>query len=483
MKKLKNTNGITLVALIITIIVLLILATVSIRLIMNGGIIGKSEKGVQDYSIAEEKEQIGLGYKEYQMEKFQETNPTLKVEGATVTPNEEGWTIKFTKSQREYELKTDGTIIGDSEKQAALANNPWGGAATESEVHPEYFNYEVITTAKVDENGNQKLARLADTSGNIKIAETNTMGTIKITGINNAMVYSEVGKGPSESDEENDKELYIAKAKEKLSRIVIPSTVKIKDGKYDTTGTEYRVVSIQLNNIDPYKYTDTEDKVNTEVVLPNTITSLDEKAFYKTGITRVTIPNSVTSIGKYAFYGTQLTSVTIPNSVTSIGEAAFYSTQLTSVTIPGSVTNIGETPFDCEINVVECHNNYSIENGVLFNKNKTQLLRYPEKKQEENYEIPNSVTSISKHAFIDAKLKSITIPNSVTDIGFGAFSRCVSISTITIPNNVTSMGEDVFLYWKESQTINIRAASKPSGWHFSWDGYCNANIVWNYTGN
>ena len=48
--KIPNTNhGITLVALIITIIVLLILAMVSIRLVMNGGIIGKAESGTQTY--------------------------------------------------------------------------------------------------------------------------------------------------------------------------------------------------------------------------------------------------------------------------------------------------------------------------------------------------------------------------------------------------------------------------------------------------
>ena len=110
-ERLKNTKGITLVALIITIIVLLILAMVSIRLIMNGGIIGKSEKATNDYSIAEEKEQIQLGFKEYQMAQFTDTNPTLKVEGANV----EGtgpWTITFAKSGRVYELGTDGKIPG-----------------------------------------------------------------------------------------------------------------------------------------------------------------------------------------------------------------------------------------------------------------------------------------------------------------------------------------------------------------------------------
>ena len=80
MKNLKNTwpinqsarqaKGITLVALIITIIVLLILAMVSIRLIMNGGIIGRAERGTKAYSEAEVQEQIKLAYSEWQTAQF-----------------------------------------------------------------------------------------------------------------------------------------------------------------------------------------------------------------------------------------------------------------------------------------------------------------------------------------------------------------------------------------------------------------------------
>ena len=61
-QKLKQSRGITLVALIITIIVLLILAMVSIRLVMNGGIIDRAEKGTKAYTEAEVQEQIKLAY-------------------------------------------------------------------------------------------------------------------------------------------------------------------------------------------------------------------------------------------------------------------------------------------------------------------------------------------------------------------------------------------------------------------------------------
>ena len=118
-KKIKSNSGITLVALIITIIVLLILAMVSISLIMNGGIIDRAERGVQAYSEAEEKEQIQLGYKEYQMAQFQEAQPQLKVEGATVTPKDGGgWTVAFA-SGRTYDVAANGTITEGSSSSSA----------------------------------------------------------------------------------------------------------------------------------------------------------------------------------------------------------------------------------------------------------------------------------------------------------------------------------------------------------------------------
>ena len=70
MNKLKNKNGITLVALIITIIVLLILAMVSISLVMNSGIIDKSKYAVDKYSEEEIAEQLKLAYSEYQMSQY-----------------------------------------------------------------------------------------------------------------------------------------------------------------------------------------------------------------------------------------------------------------------------------------------------------------------------------------------------------------------------------------------------------------------------
>ena len=135
-----------------------------------------------------------------------------------------------------------------------------------------------------------------------------------------------------------------------------------------------------------------------------------------TEITNLVIPNSVTSIGSYAFYYCSgLTSITIPNSVTSIGSYAFREcTGLTSVTIPNSVT--------------------SIEGGTFAGCSGLTSIT-----------IPNSVTSIGAEAFEGCSgLTSITIPNSVTSIGWAAFRECSGLTSVTIGSGVTSIGENAF---------------------------------------
>ena len=179
-----------------------------------------------------------------------------------------------------------------------------------------------------------------------------------------------------------------------------------------------------------------------------------------------TITDGAMSIGYSAFYGcTSLTSITIPNSVTSIADSAFYGcTSLTSMTIPNSVTSISDNAFaNCTsltaINIATENQNYVSVNGVLYNKDRTTIICYPEGKKDKNYEIIDGVTDIGSGAFLDCtSLTSITIPNSVTTIGSSAFGWCTSLISITIPDGVMSINYGTF-----SCCTNLESVIIPDG--------------------
>ena len=166
----------------------------------------------------------------------------------------------------------------------------------------------------------------------------------------------------------------------------------------------------------------------TSVTIGNGVTSIVDYAFYGcSGLTSITIPNSVTSIGIFAFSGcSSLTSVTIPNSVTSIGDGAFeYCSGLTSVTIPNSVTSICGAFDGCS-----SLTSVTVEEGNAVYDSRDNC---------------NAIIETATNTLIIGCQNTI-IPNSVTSIGDGAFSRCTGLTSITIPNSVTNIGNYAFSY-------------------------------------
>ena len=188
-----------------------------------------------------------------------------------------------------------------------------------------------------------------------------------------------------------------------------------------------------------------------EIVIPDNVTALGNNAFSSCeSLKSVVFGSSLTSIGYNAFNGCPLTELDLPESLTSIGDSAFsFCNEIRSITIRSNLTSIGENNFTGysleRIDVLGENPVYASENGVLLNRDKTEILCYPKASPNENYTAPDSITGIGDETFRGASnLTAVTLPEGLTHIGTGAFRSCGKLQRITIPAGVTSIADSVF---------------------------------------
>ena len=161
-------------------------------------------------------------------------------------------------------------------------------------------------------------------------------------------------------------------------------------------------------------------------------------------IETVCLPESLTTIGSEAFKDcSKLTSIDIPNKVTKLNDNTFANcTSLKNVSIGSGCTSISSTAFVGsnaieKIIVAGGNANYSSVDGALLNKEKTSIILYPKSKSGE-FVIPDTVTSISDHAFDNVpNLTKITIGANVKTIGARAFQNCNSLETVIFKDSDT----------------------------------------------
>lgn len=130
----------------------------------------------------------------------------------------------------------------------------------------------------------------------------------------------------------------------------------------------------------------------------------------------ITLPETVTTIAGSAFKDcAKLTGVTLHEGITKIENVVFEGCDsLTEVTLPASLTHLGNGAFNncaglTSLNVTAGNADFSSQDGVLYDKDKTELLLYPMAKSDTDFTVPDSVTSIASYAFKGARyLENVT---------------------------------------------------------------------------
>ena len=248
------------------------------------------------------------------------------------------------------------------------------------------------------------------------------------------------------------------------------------------------------------------------------VTAIKDNVFiYGEGLTGIKIPDTVTSIGNGAFWGTSLKSLELPDSLKTIGESAFAgNSYLTMIDFPEQLESIGQRAFgECiGLRVLSFKNNLSLINyGAFQNSNGISDVYYegteaewnqkvqidkgsnsdllsadfhfkgamPEEKKSSAYRyivkedgtaaiigytggakanIPAKldgykVTEISGAAFAESAVTDVTIPDSVSAIGNGAFRNCTALKSVSLPGNLTALGREAFSGCKVLEEVSL----------------------------
>lgn len=193
------------------------------------------------------------------------------------------------------------------------------------------------------------------------------------------------------------------------------------------------------------------------------VVGIGNEAFYLCDtVTSITLPDGVMYIGDNAFASCfSLTSIVLPHSITSIGNHAFdLCVALTNVTLPDSVTSIGQNPFAAcislsHINVSPDHPLLTTIDGVLFNKVDKSLICYPYAFNSTSYAIPHGICAIEEYAFYGSEsLRSISLPDSVTNLENNPFMGCANLTEIIVsPNHPVLTTIDGVLFNKVEKTL------------------------------
>lgn len=251
------------------------------------------------------------------------------------------------------------------------------------------------------------------------------------------------------------------------STFTVPATVK-KIGDYAFYySMDMGISSIRFNEgleeIGDYAFAYNE--TITDISFPSTLKKIGSHAFYGNAsadedagyispngmITNASLNEGLEEIGEMAFANQYFKdTLTLPSTIKKIGDYAFCNcTAIEKVVLPKNLEVYGDNAFGGatavgEFAIDSSNANFSIYDGMLYNKNRTILIQCPSNRFDDVV-IPEGVVEIARHAFFMVdEVQNYTFPSTVTKFGYRAFAHTYHLSSFTIPNSVTEIGENCF---------------------------------------
>ena len=226
----------------------------------------------------------------------------------------------------------------------------------------------------------------------------------------------------------------------------------------------------------------------TEIIIEEGITRIGYGVFSEySNVTSVSLSEGLLQIEYDAFAGCEkLENVALPDSLEYIGAFAFNATALKAVTIPPNVYQIdaGAFGFIGSLDTIDVHPDspwFCSVDGILFNKDMTEILCYPCGRKDVEYRVPEGVIRIGGECFGGCGLKEVVMPDSLLEIGEGAFELCGleklclpsglktiedhvfyanGFNSVTIPASVESIGRSVFVMCQQLGEINVEKGNR-----------------------
>ena len=442
---MKNKKGITLIALVITIIVLLILAGVALATLTgNTSIIDNANYAVQEYNKSTASDQNVITSVEDLFAKYMggEQNNSGDDDNPAVGDDDDD-DIPLDPRQREY-----GNIL-----------------TAQDEINQYLFTYSTTAPTTQGENG-----------------------TAVVTGINwqyfvdddFVIASSQVSNGITKYEFSvltEDKKYEVAST---LRKLIVPYEITIDNQKYDVTSIAmHEEICFTGYTLDNFRYYDfdydyylpalatgsyywdspyyAEDEDESYLIIPASVETISGIGFLPRNNIIFAENSKVREIPAYFYNDFAATNIVLPRTLNSIGGAAFQNTSIESITIPEGVTEIGyETFRGCSaLTTVNLPTTLrSIDSNAFSYCNSLEYLYIPDGVVSfkggwiytplTSIRLPNTLTTISESAFDGSCLQSVTIPEGVTEIEYNAFNNCQDLATVSLPSTLTSIGEYAF---------------------------------------